>query len=63
VAAIHEDGETGAFLGLPVFTLSDLPSEDLDLIIIASFTDNRRDISNLTKQGFPPERILTLTRG
>ena len=62
VAVIHEDGEKGDFLGLPVFTLSDFPSEELDLIIIASFTDNQRDISNITRQGFPQERILTLTR-
>lgn len=57
---ISGDGNKGTFLGIPVFPLSDISPEDLDLIIVASFTTNLKEISNITRQGFPRGRILTL---
>lgn len=57
---ISGEGYKGTFLGLPVLSLSEIPDEELDLIIIASFTENGEDIAGITKQGFPRGRILTL---
>jgi len=57
---ISSDGGKQTFLGLPVLPLSKVSTEGLDFIIIASFTENTQDINTLTKQGFPPGRILTL---
>lgn len=57
---ISGDDYKGVFLGLPVLPLSEVSTEEIDLVIIASFTENTQDISIITNQGFPPGKILTL---
>ncbi|MFH0786367.1 MAG: winged helix-turn-helix transcriptional regulator [Pseudomonadota bacterium] len=57
---ISGDGYKGTFLGLPVLSLAEISGEELDLIIVASFTKEVKDIADITNQGFPRERILTL---
>ncbi len=61
-ASLVFDGTMGrdTFLGIPVRPLSEISSDDFDLIILSNFSPQEQDITFLTNQGIPKEKILTL---
>lgn len=61
-ASVVFDGTMGrnTFLGIPVRPLSEISSDDFDLIILSNFSPEEQDITFLTNQGIPKEKILTL---
>lgn len=59
-AIISREKINGTFLGLPVLSLAEISSVDIDLIVIASFTGQGKEVDEITQVGFPPGRILTL---
>ena len=59
------DGDSGAetFLGLPVRPLAELRQEEMDLVIVATFSPSGKIVRALTGQGIPGEKIVPLIRG
>lgn len=60
-AIISREKNNGTFLGLPILSLAEISSVDIDLIVIASFTGQGKEVDEITQMGFPPGRILTLS--
>lgn len=55
--------EAGAdFLGFPVRAIGEALDEPLDGVIIATFDRPEPHLAELTRLGFPPEKLLTLRR-
>jgi len=52
----------GEFLGFPVRALSELPDEEVDGIIVASFDRPEPYLAELTGLGIPPHKLLALRR-
>ena len=52
----------GHFLGLPVRPISELPTADVDGIVVATFERPERHVAGLVRLGLPPEKFLTLRR-
>src|SRR5262249_32731053 len=50
----------GHFLGFPVRALDELPPEDLDIVIVATFERPEEALTALLGQGVRRERVLTL---
>ena len=61
VAAFDRD-ENGFFLGLPVRPIAEAADMEIDAIVIATFERPEPDIADLTRLGFPREKLLTLRR-
>ena len=61
VAAFDRD-ENGFFLGLPVRPIAEAAHVEIDAIVIATFERPEPDIAELTRLGFPREKLLTLRR-
>jgi len=55
------DGD-GQFLGLPVQPLSELPTADVDGIVIATFDKPDQHLAALSRMGIPSQKFLTLRR-
>jgi hypothetical protein len=60
VGVVDGDHPGGTFLGLPVRSLADLPRDDVDRIIVATFAPAEGVIHALTGQGVPREKIVSL---
>jgi len=52
----------GQFLGLPVQPLSELPTADVDGIVIATFDKPDQHLAALSRMGIPSQKFLTLRR-
>jgi len=52
----------GQFLGLPVQPLSELPTADVDGIVIATFDKPDQHLAALSQMGIPSQKFLTLRR-
>jgi DNA-binding MarR family transcriptional regulator len=59
---IFGSSATGAFLGHPVRSLTDLADEEFDAIIVATFERPEPALAELARAGLPPGRIVTLRR-
>ena len=57
---VDGDGKQGTFLGLPIQALVDLPRENVDLIIVATFAPADGLIRALIEQGIPRDKIVSL---
>lgn len=53
-----KDRET--FLGIPVRALSEIKSQDFDLLLLSDFSPEKKDIAFLIDQGIPKFKILTM---
>jgi len=60
--AVFDRDEGGFFLGLPVRPIAEAADAELDAIVIATFERPEPDIAELTRLGFPREKLLTLRR-
>jgi DNA-binding MarR family transcriptional regulator len=60
VAVISEDGNKDGFLGIPIFCLSEIIPDDLDLIIMAGFPLEKPDVRFLKQHGIPAGKIFSL---
>ena len=52
----------GHFLGLPVRPVAELPTADVDGIVVATFEQAERHLAELVRLGIPPQKFLTLRR-
>ena len=52
----------GHFLGLPVRPVAELPTADVDGIVVATFERPERHLAELVRLGIPPQKFLTLRR-
>ncbi len=52
----------GQFLGLPVRPVSELPTADVDGIVIATFDKPDAQLAELGRMGIPSQKFLTLRR-
>lgn len=57
---VDEDGKRRTFLGLLVRALVDLPRENVDLVLVATFSSVEMVTRALTGQGIPREKIVPL---
>lgn len=58
---VDENGRGGTFLGLPIRPLSGLPTEGVDVVIVAAFTPADEVVQALIGRGVPREKIVSLT--
>ena len=52
----------GRFLGLPIRPVSELPTADVDGIVIATFDKPDQHLAALGRMGIPAQKLLTLRR-
>jgi hypothetical protein len=52
----------GQFLGLPIRPVSELPTADVDGIVIATFDKPDQHLAALGRMGVPAQKLLTLRR-
>jgi hypothetical protein len=52
----------GQFLGLPIRPVSELPTADVDGIVIATFDKPDQHLAALARMGIPAQKLLTLRR-
>jgi DNA-binding MarR family transcriptional regulator len=52
----------GQFLGLPIRPVSELPTADVDGIVIATFDKPDQHLAALGRMGIPAQKLLTLRR-
>jgi DNA-binding MarR family transcriptional regulator len=57
---VAEDGREGTFFGAPIRPLAELAHDDVDLIVVASFSDSDGAVGALAARGVPREKIFTL---
>jgi hypothetical protein len=59
-ACLVIDGVKGqdTFLGIPVRALSEIKTEDFDLLLFSDFSPEGKDINFLIRQGVPNSKIL-----
>ncbi len=60
VGVVDGDGQSGTFLGFRVQSLTEVSPEGVDLIIVATFRPADEIVHALIRQGFPPEKIVSL---
>lgn len=61
VGVFSRDGAE-AFLGFPVRRLADIPGEEIDGVVVATFDAAEGHVAELLAIGVPPEKLLTLRR-
>lgn len=61
VGVFSRDG-ADAFLGFPVRGLAEIPREEIDGVVVATFEPPEGPVAELLAIGVPPEKILTLRR-
>jgi DNA-binding MarR family transcriptional regulator len=59
VFAARADGQ---FLGFPVRSLADLPGEEIDAVVVATFERPEELVDELSRMGIPEHKLLTLRR-
>lgn len=61
VGVFSRDG-ADAFLGFPVRRLAEIPGEEIDGVVVATFDPPERPVAELLAIGVPAEKLLTLRR-
>lgn len=61
VGVFSRDG-ADAFLGFPVRGLAEIPDEEIDGVVVATFEPPDGHVAELLAVGVPPEKLLTLRR-
>jgi hypothetical protein len=61
VGVFSRDG-ADAFLGFPVRRLAEIPGEEIDSVVVATFDPPEGHVAELLAIGVPPEMLLTLRR-
>jgi len=61
VGVFSRDG-ADTFLGFPIRRLAEIPGEEIDGVVVATFEPPEEPVAELLAIGVPPEKILTLRR-
>jgi DNA-binding MarR family transcriptional regulator len=61
VGVFSRDG-AGTFLGFPIRRLAEIPGEEIDGVVVATFEPPEEPVAELLAIGVPPEKLLTLRR-
>jgi hypothetical protein len=61
VGVFSRDG-AGTFLGFPVRRLAEIPGEEIDGVVVATFEPPEGHVAELLAIGVPAEKLLTLRR-